>query len=227
MVNSVSRENIVNTIAGLQAFGNRYEYNPQQEAAADWIIKELGLWGVMAVSDPYKIGIGSFSGLDMLTKDTAWVVGINGTMLSTVDGGRSWTKISTPLSGTSTAIQAVDFIDSRNGWVAGASVYIHCTSDGGKSWWNQTPGSQYSFTDIQFANARLGVAVGGGRQIFRTTNGGLVWSRVYLDPPNTLRRVRILDTLNMWAVGDNGTILRSNDGGHSWASTNATRRQGS
>jgi photosystem II stability/assembly factor-like uncharacterized protein len=217
MVNSVSRENIVKNIAGLQAFGNRYEYGSQQEAAADWIIKELGWWGVTAESDPYKIGISSFSGLDMLTKDTAWVVGINGIMLFTGNGARSWTKITTPLSGTSSALQAVEFIDSRNGWVAGASAYIFCTSDGGKSWWNQTPGSQYSFTDIQFANARLGVAVGGGKQIYRTTNGGLVWSRVHLDPPNTLRRVRILDTLNMWAVGDNGTILRSNDGGANWA----------
>ena len=41
MVNGVSRENIVRNINLLQGFGNRYEYGPEQETAANWIVTEL------------------------------------------------------------------------------------------------------------------------------------------------------------------------------------------
>lgn len=76
---------------------------------------------------------------DFLNDREAWLVPRDlgkELILHTEDGGKSWTRIPTPVA----KILSVHFADSRNGWlVANASDYpdideILCTNDGGSTW---------------------------------------------------------------------------------------------
>ena len=216
MVNAVSRENLIANIQALQAFGNRYEYNPQQEAAADWMINQLNWWGGNAQSDPYRIGTTALLAVDMVSKDSGWVVGSAGTCLSTADGGHSWTKILNPLSRTSTTARCIDFLSSRIGWIAGDLGAIASTTDGGATWSDRSTGNPAPIMDIGFRDAQTGIAVGGGGQIFRTSNAGLTWSLATLGRTVTLRRLKLLDQSTNWVVGDSGVIIHSTNGGATW-----------
>ncbi len=133
MVDAVSSDNLVNTIRGLQSFGTRYEYSPQQEAAADWMIKELEWWGMKPESEWYKFGCQTFTDVDLVNRDTAWIVGP--TILWIADGGATWWSRNVQrVSGTYYYLYGIDFSTPRIGWAVGYDLTVRQTTNGGASW---------------------------------------------------------------------------------------------
>ena len=77
--------------------------------------------------------------LDFVDAQHGWVVATpNGpddlasVVLSTSDGGQTWTSAVTGDPFTGVLLTAVDFVDAQHGWVAGDSIFA--TSDGGATW---------------------------------------------------------------------------------------------
>ena len=90
MVDDVSRDSLLKYVLALQAFNTRYEYTAQQEFAASYILNQFNSWGVQAESDWYVFGWPYFYDLDMISKDTIWIVGSWGTI---VRYGEWWYKL--------------------------------------------------------------------------------------------------------------------------------------
>jgi len=104
-----------------------------------------------------------------------WVVGDNGIILNTTDGGQNWTS---QTGGVSEILRAVFFINADTGWAVGGSLNkaLIKTTDGGSNWQSIAPsynGSKQMF-DIAFFDANTGWLIAFD-SIYRTTDGGDTW----------------------------------------------------
>ena len=77
-----------------------------------------------------------------------WASGMNGTMIYTADGGRTWAAQKT---GTSQALEGLFFLDAQHGWAVGWAGTILRTVDGGKNWLAvKSNEAQWSFSSAYF-----------------------------------------------------------------------------
>lgn len=143
-------------------------------------------------------------------KNTGYVVGNAGTILTTTDGGKTWVALTT---GTSVNLRSVHFADANNGFAAGANKTIIKTTNGGLTWNVVNAGGQYSFYGIHFpADSTTGYTVGKTGMV-KTTNGGATWSALTIASSDVFYTVHFTDTNTGYAVGDAGKILKTTDGG--------------
>jgi len=109
-----------------------------------------------------------FKDVFFLNEQKGWIVGTDGTLLSTVDGGATWTP---KHKFTTDAFLQVHFIDENTGWILcerniyargpNAASYLRKTTDGGRNW-----------EKIEFEKA--GLVAPGQRQIVVLTEKGLL-----------------------------------------------------
>ena len=84
---------------------------------------------------------------------SGWVVGDNGTVLRTTDGGMNWTPLG---SGTGEDLFGLCFADESTGWVGGREGVLLDTTDGGESWIPLAPGTSEQIRSITFLDPELG-----------------------------------------------------------------------
>jgi hypothetical protein len=118
MVDSVSIDSLKNGVRGLVSLGSRYEFEPGQEAAADWMINRLSRWDIDAESDPFTFPASPFYDISMVTPDWAWVVGKNSVVMRTSDGGRNWVVLNQGAP-SGVDLRGVNFLDIAQGWAVG------------------------------------------------------------------------------------------------------------
>jgi photosystem II stability/assembly factor-like uncharacterized protein len=171
-----------------------------------------------------------------LNDRTGWVVGHNGAIVHTADGGANWQP---QPSGANENLIDVFFIDQSRGWAISVSRLL-ATTDGGRSWrdiWDTStiqlyegnaPGAAVEFqallSAISFANATKGwaLALGWDPATSRysiplalvTNDGGKSWDWVELD--QTYEIIRAVDPKTCIAAGKGGHIAQTTDGGKSW-----------
>jgi photosystem II stability/assembly factor-like uncharacterized protein len=148
-----------------------------------------------------------------------WAV-IQGHILATSDGGKSWSPQTTgPIE-----ISGVTFVDADRGW-ATQVVGMLRTVDGGAHW---TPVGQprVEFTQVQFQDSEVGWALrlnpevtsGPAGAVVKTTDGGQTWVDQSVQADSVCYATNG-ETKSVWAAGpgEGGvSFLRSTDGGTSW-----------
>ncbi len=106
--------------------------------------------------------------------DTGIVVGENGAILVSRNGGGTWFPES---SGVSVTLRAVFYNRGYNkAWVAGDNGVILMSEDGFKTWTPQPSGTTNSLRTIVFADQLKGWAAGANGTILHTTDGGDSWT---------------------------------------------------
>jgi hypothetical protein len=161
-------------------------------------------------------------GINFISTTNGWVVGSNGTLLKTTDGGTNWNALT---SGTTNDLYDVQFTDANTGWVVGENGTIRKTTNGGTSWTAQTSGTTQDLYGLYFVDANTGWAVGNNGVIRKTTNGGTTWTAQSSGITERLNEVFFTTATNGWAVGDNGVILYTADGGTTWTGQAANTNQ--
>ena len=185
-------------------------------------------------------------GVSAVSASVAWASGANGTVLRTIDGGRTWQPLPVP------GAEALDFrdVDAMSDRVAhvlsigaGAASRIYATTDGGAHWdlrfANTDP---KGFLDaMSFWDETRGVAVGdsvdGHFFILMTTDSGRTWTRVPDDrlPPAlpgegayaaSGTNVAVVGRDHVWIGTTAARVLRSPDGGLTWTVANAPLAHG-
>ncbi len=151
-----------------------------------------------------------------------YIVGDSGTVLKTVNGGKSFTFCA---SGTDCNLYAVDFPSRDTGYAVGADGVILKTTDGFDGYitveWRNT---YIDFYSVCFPDSpRTGYVVGDSGVILKTTDGGETWERQFAILPSgetlrvQLRSVYFLPGgVNGYIVGEDGTILKTTSGGVNW-----------
>jgi len=151
-----------------------------------------------------------------------FVVGSNGTLLTSIDGGHAWarTHLNEGQPGTilhqDYDLYSIAFApDGKSGWIAGELGLMMATTDGGKSWIVQHTGTTNRLLALSVISQTQVVAVGDHGAILWTDNAGQTWHVLSLNNL-TYYGVAFSDPANGWVVGEFQTILHSADGGKTW-----------
>ena len=67
----------------------------------------------------------------LVTENTGYIIGQNGTILKTTNGGSNWVSQTSPLS---TQFESISFFDVNNGYIAGQNGTVLSTTNGGLVW---------------------------------------------------------------------------------------------
>ncbi len=169
-------------------------------------------------------------GVHFVSARRGWIVGAQGTILTSGDAGGTWTpQVS---NSTGYTLTAVSFATTSIGVVVGSAGRILRTINGGASWaalLGIDTDNLRGLNDVFFQDANRGWIVGNAGLILRTSNGGASWTRVLPGvTANDLERVSFprytgggsppVDPYGRgWIVGAAGTILGSADFGQSWS----------
>ncbi|ANL68584.1 hypothetical protein AMC84_PC00020 (plasmid) [Rhizobium phaseoli] len=154
--------------------------------------------------------------VQMLSPTNAWSAGSDGSVLHSLDGGKTWTPKNTGLKGD---LNGIFFIDAEHGWVVGeqgeSKGVIARTNDGGQTW--QLVALKTKRLDaIAFSDAKHGWAAGISGLLFYTSDGGESWQRKKIKSGTDFHHIAFVDPLNGLVVGDAGVIIRTTDGGATW-----------
>ncbi|MFI5618927.1 WD40/YVTN/BNR-like repeat-containing protein [Streptomyces sp. NPDC051567] len=127
-----------------------------------------------------------FRGLAAVSRSTAWVAGSKGTVLRTVDGGRSWRDVSPPGAvAEGLELRDIEAFDARRAVAlsigeGGASRVLR-TEDGGATWTEtfRNPDPRAFYDCLTFFDVRHGLAmsdpVDGRFRVLATDDGGRSW----------------------------------------------------
>lgn len=154
-----------------------------------------------------------FQGIYFVGPKFGWIVGGDGIILHTADGGLNWNL---QISGTTARLNAVQFLDVNQGWTAGDGGTILHTVDGGKTWSPQVSGTREVLSSVYFLDVNQGWAAGDGGVILHTVNGGKTWNLQTSGTKEDLFVVQLLHGKQGWAAGGGSTILHTVDGGKAW-----------
>jgi uncharacterized protein (TIGR03437 family) len=109
-------------------------------------------------------GIQMFPGTLGFLDSRGWIVGDNGTILKTINGGDTWTL---QASGTTVNLRDVYFLDEQRGWAVGDGGVILATTDGGSTWVQEASGVTTDLRSVHFVSASVGFVVGANGTILR------------------------------------------------------------
>ena len=160
------------------------------------------------------------------------MVGSNGTLLATEDGGAKWRRQTLPERQRNEALNDLWFFNPDRGLLLGEyglfnrkgdidrseRVFLLMSKDRGVNWDTgklQRPPDPILLR-MSFANDQVGWAVGESGAIQRTIDGGATWTLQETPTRKLLYDVAAIDEARAWAVGAGGTILRTVDGGRNW-----------
>ena len=164
-------------------------------------------------------------GVSAVSAQVAWASGAGSTVLRTIDGGKSWQKLTV----TSDALdfRDVDAVNVRTAYVLaignGPASRIYKTTDAGRTWTLQFKNAdQRAFLDaMSFWDPNNGIVFGdsvnGQFYILLTSNGGRIWSRLpTTDLPPALE--------NEGAFAASGTNIAVFGKTHAWIGTGAAAK---
>lgn len=142
-----------------------------------------------------------------------WACGRWGTVVHTMDGGKSWNRQE---SSTDYTLLSIHFADSQNGWAVGDEGTIIHTADGGETWEKQSSPVSFYLMDVYFITPLRGWIVTEQTHILFTDDGGKTWRIQFSDKDYILKSISFADPLHGWVVGEYGYIYRTRDGGITW-----------
>jgi photosystem II stability/assembly factor-like uncharacterized protein len=145
-------------------------------------------------------------------KNKGWIIGYNGTIKTTTDGGNVWESQE---SGVASNLWAVSFINNTQGWISGANNTILKTTDGGKNWINISPSDSIEkiYVEIKFIDESNGWTSNNYGEILSTSDGGVTW----IVKKSGLLGGSIISVINKHIVyALSGKLYKTSDGGETW-----------
>lgn len=166
-----------------------------------------------------------FKDIYFLNESKGWIVGTDGMLLSTVDGGLTWKQTR---RFTTDAFVQVHFESELIGWLlcerniyargANASSYLRKTTDGGRTWEKIEfqDGGRQRITKLLFNGNGNAVAFGEGGVFYKLQEDNVSWKKTETAIHYLLLDADYSNDLIGAIVGAGGTILFTSDGGLTW-----------
>ncbi len=155
---------------------------------------------------------------DVTFRDAAvgLIVGEDGVIYRTTDGGDSWAPVA---SGTIAPLRAVAFGTGGRAYAAGFGIVLRSADDGAT--WSVADAGDIQYLDVVAKGPDRAWVVGAGGVIRATTTGGASWFSQTSGTANDLDGVFFLTPSMGWIAGTNATLRRTEDGGATWESRNS------
>jgi photosystem II stability/assembly factor-like uncharacterized protein len=153
-----------------------------------------------------------------------------GTIVTSADGGKTWTVQE---NNSDYRFNSICFVDSHSGWTVGETydeavgsngrTAVFRTSDGGQTWTEiEVSAISGGLKDVFFVDATYGWAVGQDGSIVHSQDGGMTWESQTSGTSAWLYSVHFVDRNRGWIAGHGGAstvVLRTTDGGTNWIAT--------
>ena len=150
--------------------------------------------------------------LDFVGSSRCWIVGNDGLILASTDGGASFQMQSSGLIPTKEKpipdLYNVDFRDESEGYIVGSKGTILRTEDGGENWLTVKTSFPMTFMRVDFADDKNGVIVGYEGTILRSNDRGKTWTRQVSGIKEHLYGLFFAKKYG-WAVGANGVVIQN------------------
>ncbi len=164
-----------------------------------------------------EIDIGSktntprFTNVLALDDSMVIVIGRDGTLFRSEDGGGTWGR---PTVKSVSDFYAIYFSDKKNGFIGGDDGALFFTEDGGATWTYQNA--------LHLAGQILGLSGDGKQTVFavgdtvnKSLDGGKTWTaQSLLSKSNSA--VTVVDAKTAYVLADLNSILSTADGGTTW-----------
>lgn len=150
-----------------------------------------------------------------ITEDIVVVVGDNGTILKTTNGGANWVQ---KTSGTTLKLTKVQFASTNIGYVSGVNmsnglVNILKTIDGGENWNIMISYTTTNIFDFWCVNENIFYYTNTGT-LFKTVNGGSSFQTI--NTTEFLQNIQFTDEMKGFA-SSGSSLLKTINGGVSWS----------
>lgn len=143
----------------------------------------------------------------------AVAVGRGGFIARSVDGGGTWSTVSSPVSGE---LKGVAAADAYVLWAVGEAGVVLFSDDAGRTWVRLTSfGPFYNFS-VAAPTPEVAIIASDDGRVFRTDDQGTSWTQLPTPVAFDLVGISAVDASTFWVVGDGGTILKTTNGGASW-----------
>jgi photosystem II stability/assembly factor-like uncharacterized protein len=153
-----------------------------EDGGSQWQVSPLD-WPKIVPETLVERGIISpnLYGLFFLNDTHGWMVGDNGMVFFSSDGGKSWKTLRI---GMYPPLYSVFFKDEQEGFAVGQHGTLLRTKDGGKSWHNLNSPARVNLFKIKLAGD-YGIVTGDLGTILQSADGGKRWEKIPLDlrPP--------------------------------------------
>lgn len=105
-----------------------------------------------------------------------WIVGMDGIILKTEDGGNKWKKL---VTGCDIPLYGIE-IKGKRGWAVGSRGYYLLSLDGGETWTvkDGVIKTRFWLKDVAFSDENNGWIVGAMGTVACSTNGGESWELI-------------------------------------------------
>ncbi len=171
---------------------------------------------VIYVPSSINLTAAKFKSVCWVNGSVAYIVGAEGKILKTTNGGQNWTAQT--FGNGSFYIHGVDSPYSTLAYAVGYGGFILKTTDG--TTWSELikQSTLYDLTSVFFVDENKGWATTSSTDgtLIKTTNGGTSWSSVNLNTSETLSDVYFSSAYVGYVVGHGGKVFYTNDGGSSW-----------
>lgn len=191
---------------------------------AQWAVNPSPVAGYYYVDDIHFIdnNVGFMGGITAL-------IGGNGKISKTTNGGSSWTDV---FSVAGKTVNDFYFVNSNLGFAVGAGGLIAKTTDGGNNWTSQTfinpnTSTPEAFMSVYFVDQNIGYIAGGYYEmmVLKTIDGGANWTPLTM--PSYFQRLKSVfftDANTGYVAGGDdtgggiGKVYKTVDGGATWDS---------
>ncbi len=188
------------------AVGNNGRVIRSDNAGKEWRIQDT----------PTKHDLQAIAAWD---SDSAIVVGDLATVLTTDDGGKTWTMV--PIQVYEFGDQLLQiYVDSTNGqaWLTGTMGTVMKSDDRGKTWIMVHPQEDLAWNGITIAPDGSIWVVGEFGRLQRSTDDGASWQEVEAPTSgSSLMSIAFSDQQHGIAAGLSGVVVHTEDGGDSWS----------
>ena len=149
-----------------------------------------------------------------ISENVVVVVGANGTILKTVDGGAHWIQ---KASGTNYELFKVQFASANVGYISAnnnSTGLLLKTIDGGENWSPVAAAGTSNIYDFSLVNENIVFVTNNQGILRKSTNGGasfnIVNSNVYI------QRIQFINEQIGYASNGNFSLVKTIDGGFTW-----------
>jgi len=185
------------------------------------VLKTVNGGSTWTVVTPAGMAVAAMRSVDFQNSSNGVVVGNQGAVYCTHDGGASWVSP----SGTGSAnLNRVTFAGPDNGWAVGAGGTVVRFDFPSDSWSVQYSNTGNELLGVFALSAGTGWAVGYGGHVIRTYNGGDNWYRI-AQTGNNLQDVWFADVNNGYISRVTGGVYRTVNGGSTLSPVSDPRAQ--
>ena len=151
-----------------------------------------------------------------ITADTVMVVGDNGTILRTTNGGTLWSPVTSPATGN---LHRVEFADTQTGYAVGDNGTVLKSTDAGHTWQSLNTGTGESLLALSCISNDTIYVAGTNGYVAKTTDGGQTWNDISIPNIQTdyIKRIQFIGNTGYAIVGMYFPVLyKTIDDGNNW-----------